>query len=405
MKTYVLPTMLITSCCVAGACSRQAAAQQPAKAAPTVAVAKVGTGDVAQVMSIAAEFRPYQEVDVHAKVAGYLKTIGVDVGDRVRAGQLLATLEVPELQDELHQGEAAVKRAEQEINRAQADVDRSESAHQVAHLASERLGGVVKATPNLVAKQDVDEALARDRVAEAQIATAKAALAAAQEQLAVAKAAESRSRNVVAYSQITAPFAGVITRRYADTGAMIQAGTSSQTQSMPIVRVSENSLLRLVIPVPESAVARVHVGAPVDVTVDALHKQVKGTVARFADRLDQETRTMHVEVDVKNPDLSLVPGMFATASLVLDEARGVLVAPIESLDRTGERSQVLVVNRDRKIEPTPVITGLESADHVEIKSGLRDGDLVVIGNRAQLKSGAVVTPRIAESASSETEAH
>ena len=403
MKTYLLPTLILAAGATAGGCSRTAAAQQAGKAAPTVAVATVTTGDVAQVLSIAAEFRPFQEIDVHAKVAGYLKAINVDVGDRVRAGQLLATLEVPELQDELHQGEAAEKRAEHEIARAQGEVERAESAHQVAHLSAERLTGVAKATPNLVAKQDIDEASARDRVAEAQVATAKAALAAAQEQLAAAKAAESRSRNLVAYSQITAPFTGVITRRYADTGAMIQAGTSSQTQAMPIVKLSQNTLLRLVIPVPESAASRVHVGAPVDVTVDALKRQVRGTVARFADRLDQETRTMHVEVDVPNHDLQLVPGMFATASLVLDEAKDVLVAPLQSLDRTGDTAQVLVVNRDRKVEPRPVVTGLETADRVEIKSGLQRGDLVVVGNRAQLKSGVEVTPKVMAAATNASE--
>lgn len=402
MKTYLLPAIVLAGA-GAAACGRQAAAQQPVTVAPIVAVAKVGTGDVAQAISIAAEFRPFQEIDVHAKVAGYLKKINVDVGDRVREGELLATLEVPELEDELNQNAAAVKRAQQEIRRGQAEVQRAKSAHEVAHLAATRLDDVVKVTPNLVAKQDVDEAQSRDRVAEAQVATAEAALASAQEQLDVAKAAEAKSRSLVAYSQITAPFAGVITRRYADTGAMIQAGTSSQTQSMPIVKLSENSLLRLVIPVPESAVSRVHVGSPVDVTVDALHKEVRGTVARFADRLDQDTRTEHVEVDVKNPTLELVPGMFATAKLVLDQATGVLVAPVESLDRTGDQSQVFVVNHEGTVEVRPVVTGLASANTVQIRQGLQAGDLVVVGNRAQLKNGTRVTPKVMEAASAGAE--
>jgi RND family efflux transporter MFP subunit len=403
MKNYALLAVWILGASSGAACSRQVVAQQRALDAPSVAVAKVTTGDVAQVVSVAAEFRPFQEIDVHAKVAGYLKAITVDVGDRVRAGQLLATLEVPELQDELRQGEAAVKRAEHDITRAQSEIDRADSAHQVAHLAAERLSSVVKTTPNLVAKQDLDEASSRDRVAEAQVASAKAALAAAEEQLAAAKAGESKSRTVVAYSQITAPFSGVITRRYADTGAMIQAGTASQTQSMPIVRLSQNSLLRLVIPVPESAVAQVHVGSPVDVTVDALKKHVTGTVARIADRLDQDTRTMRVEVDVANADLALVPGMFTTAALVLDKATHVLVAPVESLDRRGDAAEVLLVNGDHTVERRPVVVGLESGDRVEIKSGLHGGDLVVVGNRAQLKPGTAVTPRLMESASAASE--
>src|SRR5262249_39785016 len=149
-----------------------------------------------------------------------------------------AVLEIPELQDELRQDEAAVKRAQEEVNRGEADLDRAKSAHEVSHLGATRLSAVLKARPNLVAQQDIDEAAGRDRVAEAQIATAKAALAAAHEQFEIAKAGQSKTRTLFAYSQITAPFAGVITHRYADTGAMIQAGTSSQTQAMPIVKLS-----------------------------------------------------------------------------------------------------------------------------------------------------------------------
>jgi len=391
-------------CALAAACSQPRAVGQTSEST-TVAVAKVTMGDVTQVLSIAAEFRPFQEIDVHAKVAGYLKSIFVDVGDRVRAGQLLAILEVPELQDELHQDEAAVKRAEEELNRAQADLDRAASAHQVAHLGATRLASVLKARPNLVAQQDIDEAEGRDRVAEAQVATAKAALASAHEQIEVARAGRSKTQTLFGYAQITAPFAGVITQRYADTGAMIQAGTSSQTQTMPVVKLSENSRLRLVIPVPESAVSRIQVGATVDLDVQALHKTFAGRIARFADRLDADTRTMRVEVDVENPRLELIPGMYATASLALDEARGVLVTPVEALDRTGSTARVLVVNGERRIESRPVATGLETADRVEIKTGLHEGDLVVIGNRAQLKPGSPVVPKLMNPATAETEPH
>ncbi len=242
------------------ACSRPHAAEA-APDVPAVSVAKIVRGDLGQTLTLAAEFRPFQEIEVHAKVAGYVKAINVDVGDRVAAGQLLAVLEIPELQDEMAQDEAGVKRSAEEVNRAQADFERAQSVHEVAHLGSTRLAAVMKQRPNLVAQQDIDEALGRDRTAEAQVATAKAAVAAAQEQLAVSKANQSKTKTLFAYARITAPFAGVITHRYADTGAMIQAGTSSQTQAMPIVRLSQNSLLRLIIQVPESAVSDIHVEA------------------------------------------------------------------------------------------------------------------------------------------------
>ncbi len=374
------------------------AVDRAAAGAPTVAVVAIGRGDVKQALTIAAEFTPFQEIEIHAKVAGFLKSIAVDVGDHVKAGQPLAELEVPELQAEVRQDDASARRAAEEINRAQADLQRAESAHEVAHLAADRLEKVTKVRPNLVAQQDIDEAAGRDRVAEAQVATARAALAASREQLEIARATSSKTQTLLDYTRITAPFAGVITHRYADTGAMIQAGTASQTQAMPVVRLSETDRLRLVIPVPESAVSRVRLGAPVDVAIQSLHKTVSGTVARFAGRLDTETRTMRVEVDVPNPHGELVPGMYADATLVLQQASDALVAPVQAIDRTETGARVLVVGRDEKLEARNVSLGLEAADRVEVTAGLREGDMVVIGSRAQLKPGTVVVPKLAAAA-------
>jgi len=393
-----LPIICLATAALTGssACSRPDAhaAAQTTTDVPTVAVVKIVRGDLAQVMTVASEFRPFEEVDLYAKVAGYLKSISVDVGDRVRAGQLLAVIEIPELQDELQQGEATVKRADQEVNRANADLDRAQSVHEVAHLGSTRLAGVITSRPNLISQQDLDEATGRDRVAEAQVATAQAALASAREQLEIARASQNKTKTLVAFARITAPFAGVITRRYADTGAMIQAGTSSQTQTRPIVQLSDNHRLRLVIPVPESAVSRIRLGGPVDVSVKSLNKVYTGTVARFAERLDPDTRTMRVEVDVANPTLEIVPGMFATASLPLAQARDALVAPVGAIDRSNNSAHVLVVDATGRLAPRPVELGLETADRVEIRAGLQLADLVVVGNRAQLTAGMQVTPKL-----------
>lgn len=380
------------------ACTRPRAAAATADRA-TVAVAKVVNSDLAQTLTLAAEFRPYQEIEVHSKVAGYVKAINVDVGDRVRAGELLAVLEIPELQDDLMSAEAGVKHSQEEVHRAEADLARTESAHEVAHLGSTRLLSVMQQRPNLVAQQDIDEAQGRDRVSEAQVATAKAAVAAAQEQLAVARANQNKTKTLFAYARITAPFAGVITHRYADTGAMIQAGTSSQSQAMPLVRLSQNNLLRLTIQVPESAVSRIHVGAPVDVKVQALGRTFAGKVARFAEKLNVDTRTMETEVDVANPKLELVPGMYAYASITTDVARGVPVVPVQAIDRKDDKVEALVVGRDGTLARRSIRIGLEAPDRVEVRDGLAAGELVVIGSRSQLKPGALVTPKVIESAS------
>ena len=377
----------------AAACSGSRAATESAAALPTVAVVRVDRADLSRTLTLAAEFRPFQEVDIHAKVAGYVKSIFVDVGDRVKAGQELAILEIPEMRDEVQQNDAAVQRSAEDIKRAEAELQRAESAHQVAHLGSTRLAAVIKSRPNLVAQQDLDDAAARDRMAEAQVATAKAAQAVAQQQLAVSKASASRTRTLLDYSRITAPFDGVVTHRYADTGSMIQAGTSSQTQTMPVVKLSQNNRLRLVIDVPESAVSGIHIGEPVQVRVDAVGRSFPGAIARFARKVNPDTRTMETEVDVDNPDLTLVPGMYASTTITLDQARGVLAVPVLAVDRTEDKTSVLLV-KDGRVDRRIIKVGLESPDRVEVASGLSEGDLVVIGSRAQLRPGAMVSPRL-----------
>lgn len=390
------------------ACSRARAVgadkpEAPAGAdVPTVAAARVVRADLAETLTLAAEFRPFQEIDIHAKVAGYVKAIHVDVGDHVREGQLLAELEIPELQDEMRQDDAAVRRNSEEIRRAEADLQRTESNHEVAHLGSTRLAAVAKERPGLIAQQDLDDANAKDRVAEAQVATAKAALASAQQQLEVAKATQTRTQTLFAYARITAPFAGVITHRYADTGAMIQAGTSSSSQAMPVVKLSQNDLLRLIIPVPESGVSHVRLGEPVDVRVDALGRTFPGRIARFSDKLNTDTRTMETEVDVPNRSLELVPGMYATASIRLKAADGVLTIPVQALDRSENAASVLVIDHGQ-IARRDVRVGIEAPDKVEIVSGLHENELVVVGSRSQLRPGTAVTPKLVDLAGSENE--
>jgi RND family efflux transporter MFP subunit len=148
--------------------------------------------------------------------------------------------------------------------------------------------------------------------------------------------------------------------------------------------------------VPESAVARIHVNEPVSIVVPTLDKTYPGTVARFADQVNGDTRTMHTEVDVKNDDLTLVPGMYANATLTLDERKGVLVVPVQAVDRGDAKSTVMVVNQAHQIEVRDVTLGAESAEKIELKSGVQEGDLVVLGNRSQLKPGATVTVKLAD---------
>jgi len=359
-----------------------------------VAVAKVTREDLSRQLEMAADFRPYQEIKVHAKIAGFVKEILVDVGDHVRAGQLLAILEIPELAEDIDQALAAVSRNEAEVNRAREELRRAESAHEAAHLSYTRLSSVLQSRPNLVAQQEIDDALARDRGGEAQVAGAKAGLVATEEQVRVSKATVSKARTLQSYSRITAPFPGVISKRYADKGAMIQAGTASQSQAMPVVELSQDDRLRLVLPVPESIVPGVRIGAPVEVRVPTVGRSFQGKVSRFTGKVEAATRTMETEVDVPNHALVLKPGMYAYTTLSLDRSDATLAVPLQAVSSKDGKATVLVVKGAGVLEECAVVLGIETPTKVEIVSGLKENELVVVGSRSQLKAGQTVDPKL-----------
>ncbi|MEO8027487.1 MAG: efflux RND transporter periplasmic adaptor subunit [Bryobacteraceae bacterium] len=358
--------------------------------APTVAAVPVAREDLGREVTINGEFRPFQEVELHAKVAGYLKSISVDVGDHVRAGQVIAILEIPEMVDEAAQAVAAKRRAEAEVVRAKTDLVRADTSHRNAHLNLGRLEQVAKSRPNLIAQQELDDVRTKDELAEGQIETAKAAVAAAEQQVLASKASEERVTTMNSYSRIVAPFAGVVTKRYVDIGAMIQQGTSSSSQASPVVRISDISRLRMVLAVPESAVPSIKVGGKLKIRVDAVNRTFDGRVSRFADRLQDSTRTMETQIDVNNPNGDLKPGMFGTAILSLDRRDKTLAVPVQAVFLEKGVSHVYMVDQQKKVEDREVTIGLETPEKVEILKGLAEGDLVVTGGRSQVRLGQIV---------------
>jgi RND family efflux transporter MFP subunit len=349
----------------------------------------VSRENLSQELELAGEFQSYQEVELHAKVTGYLKSISVDAGDRVRRGQHLATIEIPEFQDNLNETRASRRRSERDVMRAQAEVRRVQSVLDAAKLLYSRLNGVFQSNPDLIARQEVDAAAAKVQEATAQLENARAALAAAQEQVRVQEAAEARAKTIAGYTVITAPFSGLITRRDADPGALIQAGSGSS--AMPIVQLSEIDRLRLILPVPESAVPRVSIGQVVQIRVPALDREFEGRIARISSRVETKTRTMETQVDIANPEQVLTPGMYAFVSLVLEQRTSVLTVPVQAVSRREDGAEVWIVTTQNRLEPRNVSIGLETPERVEILSGLQENELVVIGRRSQFKPGQSVT--------------
>ncbi len=361
---------------------------------PTVAVTVVKRANISNTVTLSGEFVPFQQVDIHAKVAGYIRQIVVDVGDHVKAGQILAVLEVPELNAQLQGADAGVRRSQDAIRRAKSDLDRAESLHVATHSDYTRLEQASQSRPGLIAQQELDDVQAKDKEGEAQISADEAALSEARNEFEVAIAEQKRLSALTDYTRISAPFDGVITRRYVDKGALVQAGTSSNTQSLPVVSVAETDLFRLTLPVPESAVPSIHAGTAVTVHVQALNRDFEGRVARFADAVNQETRTMHTEIDVHNPDGSIVQGMYAEIVLTLAKTDDALTVPIQAVTRNGAQASVLIVNAQDRIEPRDVQLGMEQADSVQVISGLNANEKVVLGSPSEFRAGERVIPRM-----------
>jgi RND family efflux transporter MFP subunit len=382
------------ACCLMAGCGSSGKPADEAARAPLVPVVTTRRESLTSQLSIAAEFQPYQEVNVYAKVSGYIRKLYVDWGAHVQQGQLLAVLEIPELEQQLQQDEANTRKSAEDLERAKEELNRATSAYTVAHLTYSRLADVQKSRPELVAQEEIDVAQGKDQEASAGESSAKDALAGSEQELAASKAAMEKDRALFGYSRITAPFDGVVTEIDAYTGALLPAGTSSNKGDQTLCHLSQNNLPRLVIRVPARAGAHLLGGEPVTVNVSSIHKTFPGKVRLFSDQIDEQTRTMHTEVEVPNPAYEIVPGMYATVEIPLHTVPNALTVPVQAVQTSGETTgAVLVVGADNRIEKRDVTIGVQSATDVEVLSGLRENERVVFGEQSQFKSGELVNPK------------
>jgi len=394
---FLWPVACLTGVLVGGSIGCGKSEKVRAESTPkefSVGVTKVVRKTLERQLTVSSELVPFQEIDVYAKESGYVRDLLVDYGTRVKKGQIMAVLEIPELEVQLQQDDAAIRNASDQVTRAEHELGRVEAQHKVLHLQFDRLNGVAKSKPGLVAQQEVDDAQGKDLAAEAQVDATKSNLQAAQSQLQGAEAKKEHDRVLFDYSKITAPFAGVVTQRYANLGALLQAGTSSSTQAMPLVRLSQDDTFRLVIPVPESYVRYIRIGESVSVKVPSLNGSVfPGKVARFSVDVKEDTRTMHTEVDVPNANRLLIPGMYAEATVTLERRENAVSVPLQAIDHEGDKSTVEIVNQANKIETRTVTLGMQTATDAEILSGLAGDEQVIVSDRSGLKPGEQVRPQ------------
>ena len=398
VRSRVLLTfgLLVAAGCAGSSQATPEALSREADKAPSsaevVAVVEPGRANISRKLALTGEFRAYQSVDIHARVAGYIRSMHVDVGDRVRAGSAIAEIEVPELADEVPGAEATTQQLEAEIGRMERELERAGAEARLAETLASRLESVRKQEPGLIARQETDAASLKHESAVAQMHAAEAALGAARQRAAAAQAQRSRSATMLEFRRVTAPFSGVITNRLADPGAMVRAVTSSSSQ--PIVRIAQIDRLRLVVPVPEESAAKIQVGTPVEVRIGAVSKVIQARVSRRSNELKRSTSTMDVEIDVANPDRSLLPGMYAEATFAIDNRDAVLTVPVQALTLRDGKSTILVVDGAGQVAQRNVQTGLATETQVEITAGLHDGDAVIIGDRSRLEVGQRVQVKV-----------
>lgn len=361
-------------------------------AIPSASVALVQRGSISRTLSLAGQFEAYQVVDIHPKVSGFIRNIYVDIGDRVHQGQTLAVLEVPELTAQLQGTIAQVAESKDEIVRAQHEVTRAESNYSALRVDDTRLQTAAKSQPGLIAQQELDDAQAKDLASAAEVDAAKSALAAAEQKAEVARADNQRVSAIQDYTKVIAPFDGVVVWRYANTGALLQSGTGSDSQSLSVVTLAQSGLLRLRLPVPEDAVKYVHVGDELQVRVDAIGRSFTGKVVRFTRNVSLETRTMQTEIDVKNKDLSIDPGMYANTQLELAHESNVLTLPVEALILRGSQEVVYILDGENRIHQRAVQVGIRGAQLAEITNGLQAGDRVILGGQEKFEDGERVEP-------------
>jgi RND family efflux transporter MFP subunit len=398
--------LMAAACATIGISSCRSGGAGPEASAATIPSARVAVaqrGDISHILTLAGQFQPYQVVDVHPKVSGYMKRINVDIGDIVHEGQTLAVLDVPELKAQLEGTSFDLKQTQDEIARAQHELKSTEAMYSAVHAQYVRLQQAASTRPGLIAQQELDDAQARDLSSQAQVDAAKSSMAAAQQHAEAARSDNQRVQALEDYTTVTAPISGVVVWRYADTGALIQGGTNSNDQTLPIVRLSQSSLLRLRIPVPEDDIRFVHEGDQLQVRVDAINRSFTGKIVRFTRNVSFETRTMETEVDVENNDLSIAPGMYANTALGLSSANNVVTIPVEALVLNAQQQQtVYFLDSGNRVHIRTVQVGLQGSKLAEIRSGLSAGDRVILGGQDKYHEDEEVSAIVASTPASET---
>ena len=355
------------------------------QALPRVMIATVAATQGGNQLVLPGNIEPVTEAPLLARSTGYIKNRFVDIGDRVKAGQLLAEIEAPELDQQVEQAEAALKQAQAGYDQTTANYDQGKANMELARVTAQRYGNL--AGRGVVSRQDNDQYQAAYQSQLALLSSLEKAIAAAKSSVASSEANLGRLREMQAYKLVKAPFEGVITVRNVDVGALINAGTTL------LYRIAQTNMLRTYVNVPQADSDSVKVGQVAKLTVSNLPgRTFTGRVARTANSLDPATRTLLAEVQVPNATGDLLPGMYADVDLNIPVIDPPITIPADALVVRSDGTQVAVLRPDQTVHYQKIEIARDYGDHLDLAGGLRAGDQVILHPNDSIREGVKVQP-------------
>jgi len=363
----------------------RAEADAQEKGLPRVPVIRVARGSGQNTISLSGTMQAVTEAPILARTDGYLKQRLVDIGDRVRAGQVMAEIDAPEIDQQIHQAEAAAEQAQAAIEQAQANLEQGTANRDLARITAERSKMLTER--GISPQQEGDQSQAQLAAQDANVRALEKTVAAQRSSLAAARANLARLQEVQGYRLVKAPFDGVVTLRNVDVGALVSTGSTL------LYRIAQTGTLRTYLNVPQGSVNSVHVGQAATLTVTQFPgRSFRGVVARMANALDPATRTMLVEVDVPNPDGTLFPGTYADVDLSGPQNNPPLVVPASAIVFRTDGAQLATVQPDGLVHLEKITVGRDYGDRVEILQGVAEGTVIIAAPGDTAREGARIVP-------------
>lgn len=369
-------------------------AAEATRGAPTVLVAKAELAPARRGLLLPGNIQAIVETPIFARSEGYLQKRMVDIGDRVETGQLLAVVEAPEVDKQVQQGRATLSRAVASLAQAKAALEQSGAQLKLAEVTAQRWNTLF--TKLVVSRQEADEKQAAYEARRADNEAARANMAAAASAVDASQADLQRLMDLMGFQQIRAPFAGIITARNTDVGALIRSGASDGRELFRLARIDA---VRIIINVPQANIPAIRVGEDATVSVqERPGREFSGRITRTSNALDPATRTLLAEMQVQNPHYVLLPGMYAQVRLANAQAAPAILISGDTLVIRSDGPQVAVVREDGRIHYQKVVLGRDFGAQAEVISGLAGGESLVINPGDDIQEGAVVRARIAREA-------